>query len=86
MDSSSNVYVLAQLYQDANHGNINQAFAMVIVKFNSSGSVVTKKLIGTSGVYESFNYSNANNEIREWGGNLACLANGKILVLSLIHI
>lgn len=82
MDSSSNVYVLAQLYQDANHGNINQAFAMVIVKFNSSGSVVTKKLIGTSGVYESFNYSNANNEIREWGGNLACLANGKILVIS----
>ena len=83
IDSSSNVYVVGQLYHGSSSiGQINQAYPMFIAKFNSSGSMVAKKLIGSSGVWSSWTYSGANNEIRQWGAQICCLANGKILVIS----
>lgn len=83
IDSSSNVYVLGQIYNNnSSIGEIDGAFPMFIAKFNSSGSMVAKKLIGTSGVDKNWTYGGINSDIREYGGQICCLANGKILVVS----
>ena len=83
IDSNSNVYVVGQIYSNnSSIGQINQAFPMFVAKFNSSGSMVAKKLVGSCGVWKNWTYSSANMDIRQWGAQICCLDNGKILVVS----
>ena len=79
IDSSNNVYVLACL--DLPHLNrLELGLPQVIMKFNSSGSLVAKKLIGQVGAYP-YMTGHQSSEHKKFGGQICCMANGKLFVV-----